>query len=168
VNIEYLEKNKVAFALATLFVAVLVVGIYSERIEVSRQTSEAYELSESALVSCRQDSDCMVVDYETCCADKRAINKEHFAEYRLRPDLQVDEEGQRICSVVTCPLFDEPIGAGCNAGRCELIFKAAEGGTACIQVITPARNPETGEVRDFPTPCDVPEGWEVVRQAISD
>lgn len=29
----------------------------------------------------------------------------------------------------------------------------------CIQVITPARNPKTGEVRDFPTPCDVPEGW---------
>ena len=29
----------------------------------------------------------------------------------------------------------------------------------CIQVITPARNPATGEVRDFPTPCDVPEGW---------
>ena len=32
----------------------------------------------------------------------------------------------------------------------------------CIQVITPARNPQTGEVRDFPTPCDVPEGWELV------
>lgn len=32
----------------------------------------------------------------------------------------------------------------------------------CVQVITPARNPETGEVVDFPTPCDVPEGWEVV------
>lgn len=29
----------------------------------------------------------------------------------------------------------------------------------CIQVITPARNPQTGEIRDFPTPCDVPEGW---------
>lgn len=36
-------------------------------------------------------------------------------------------------------------------------------GVVCIQVITPARNPETGEVRDFPTPCDVPEGWDVVR-----
>ena len=29
----------------------------------------------------------------------------------------------------------------------------------CIQVITPARNPQTGEIRDFPTPCDIPEGW---------
>ncbi len=31
--------------------------------------------------------------------------------------------------------------------------------TACIQVITPAKNTQTGEVRDFPTPCDIPEGW---------
>lgn len=32
----------------------------------------------------------------------------------------------------------------------------------CDQVITPAKNPRTGECRDFPTPCDVPEGWEKV------
>ncbi len=30
----------------------------------------------------------------------------------------------------------------------------------CIQVITPARNTQTGEIKEFPTPCDVPEGWE--------
>lgn len=30
----------------------------------------------------------------------------------------------------------------------------------CIQVLAPARNPFTGEVRVFPTPCDVPAGWE--------
>lgn len=33
----------------------------------------------------------------------------------------------------------------------------------CVQVITKAKNPQTGEVRDFPTPCDVPNGWEVVK-----
>lgn len=32
----------------------------------------------------------------------------------------------------------------------------------CIQVITPARNPKTGEIRDFPTPCDVPAVWEKI------
>lgn len=32
----------------------------------------------------------------------------------------------------------------------------------CIQVITPAKNLETGEVQDFPTPCDVPEGWKII------
>lgn len=31
----------------------------------------------------------------------------------------------------------------------------------CIQVITTAKNLKTGEVRQFPTPCDVPDGWEV-------
>jgi len=32
----------------------------------------------------------------------------------------------------------------------------------CAQVITSAQNPETGECREFPTPCDVPEGWVIV------
>lgn len=32
----------------------------------------------------------------------------------------------------------------------------------CIQIITPAKDPKTGECRKFPTPCDVPEGWEKV------
>lgn len=40
--------------------------------------------------------------------------------------------------------------------------KTHPSGTACIQVITPAKNVKTGEVRDFPTPCDVPEGWEKI------
>lgn len=39
-------------------------------------------------------------------------------------------------------------------------------GEICIQVITPAKNSETGEVKDFPTPCDVPEGWEVVQSNV--
>jgi hypothetical protein len=30
----------------------------------------------------------------------------------------------------------------------------------CVAVIARARNPQTGEVRTFPTPCDVPAGWE--------
>lgn len=32
----------------------------------------------------------------------------------------------------------------------------------CAQVITRARNPATSEEQDFPTPCHVPEGWQVV------
>lgn len=37
-------------------------------------------------------------------------------------------------------------------------------GEICIQVIQRARNPQTGEVKDFPTPCDVPEGWEKITE----
>ena len=36
---------------------------------------------------------------------------------------------------------------------------ASEQKRVCIQVITPAKNPTTGECREFPTPCDVPAGW---------
>lgn len=38
----------------------------------------------------------------------------------------------------------------------------AEEDVVCAQVITPAKNPATGECREFSTPCDVPEGWAVV------
>ncbi|MBU4245782.1 MAG: hypothetical protein KKE71_01950 [Nanoarchaeota archaeon] len=34
--------------------------------------------------------------------------------------------------------------------------------TACAQVITPAKNQATGECKEFPTPCDVPSGWDKV------
>jgi len=30
----------------------------------------------------------------------------------------------------------------------------------CIQVITWGKHPGTGECVQFPTPCDVPQGWE--------
>lgn len=33
------------------------------------------------------------------------------------------------------------------------------GNEVCAQVITPATNPATGECKEFPTPCDVPQGW---------
>lgn len=39
-------------------------------------------------------------------------------------------------------------------------------GAVCIQVITPARNIETGEIKEFPTPCDVPSGWEIVQNQV--
>ena len=40
--------------------------------------------------------------------------------------------------------------------------KKVENVSLCIQVITPARNPETGECKEYPTPCDVPNGWEKI------
>ncbi|MCL4354550.1 hypothetical protein M1349_03745 [Patescibacteria group bacterium] len=36
------------------------------------------------------------------------------------------------------------------------------GSNTCVQVITYAQNPQTGECKAFPTPCDVPSGWEKV------
>lgn len=37
-----------------------------------------------------------------------------------------------------------------------------KGGEVCAEIITDARNPATGEIRTFPTPCDVPEGWDTL------
>lgn len=39
------------------------------------------------------------------------------------------------------------------------VTPTSSGYEVCVQVITPARNPQTGECREFPTPCDVPQGW---------
>lgn len=42
------------------------------------------------------------------------------------------------------------------------ILADAENKKVCAQVVTTAINPATGEQKDFPTPCDVPEGWGVM------
>lgn len=36
----------------------------------------------------------------------------------------------------------------------------------CAQVITPARDPKTGTIREFPTPCAVPQGWELIQNDV--
>lgn len=33
--------------------------------------------------------------------------------------------------------------------------------TSCINIMVFAHNPETGECREFPNPCSVPEGWQL-------
>lgn len=45
-------------------------------------------------------------------------------------------------------------------------IKKADEGEFCAQVITPAINPETGEIQEFPTTCSVPEGWELIENDI--
>jgi len=35
-------------------------------------------------------------------------------------------------------------------------------GGFCIQMAVRAKNPVTGEISGFPTPCDVPEGWAIL------
>lgn len=47
-------------------------------------------------------------------------------------------------------------------------LKKANEGEYCAKVITPARNPETGDIQEFPTTCSVPEGWELIENDIPD
>lgn len=61
------------------------------------------------------------------------------------------------------PFFDEKNPAINQSPTTE---DTEEGTDVCAQVITPARNPETKNIVEFPTPCDVPEGWEVIENDI--
>ncbi len=45
-------------------------------------------------------------------------------------------------------------------------LKKADEGEFCAQVITPAINPATGEIQEFPTTCSVPAGWEKIENDI--
>jgi len=38
----------------------------------------------------------------------------------------------------------------------------------CTQVVVKARNPLNGELKEFKTPCDVPEGWQEVERKNTD
>ncbi len=50
-----------------------------------------------------------------------------------------------------------------NPEKLEILRKKIEGGRVCAQVITPAISPE-GICKEFPTPCDVPQGWKNVEK----
>ncbi|MBI2971063.1 MAG: beta-propeller domain-containing protein [Candidatus Aenigmarchaeota archaeon] len=63
---------------------------------------------------------------------------------------------------VPAPLPSEPIEGGVEKPTQPPAAPRPPENTFCIQVIQPARNPETGECKEFPTPCDVPEDWEPV------
>jgi hypothetical protein len=45
-------------------------------------------------------------------------------------------------------------------------YKPSVSGHACIQVITTARNPVTGELVEFPNPCVVPADWEKILNSV--
>ena len=47
------------------------------------------------------------------------------------------------------------IGSGISFGSSDQV---------CSAVITQAKNPISGVVREFPNPCEVPVGWEKVDQ----
>ena len=48
----------------------------------------------------------------------------------------------------------------------ESTVQPGENQEVCAQVITPARNPDTGDITEFPTPCDVPDGWELIQNDV--
>ncbi len=95
------------------------------------------------------------------------------------PDPSCDDDNQDCSSIITfgihpdtgaCHEFanpcDVPDGWELSYSQCPEL-PPGEGGEddsdelpdGCIQVIAPAVDPDTGTCQEFPTPCDVPDGW---------
>ncbi len=75
-------------------------------------------------------------------------------EAKICPDGSAVGRTGPNCEFALCPSE-----ALCEGGACPGENSSS---SVCIQVITPAKNLGTGECREFPTPCDVPQGWEKV------
>ena len=60
----------------------------------------------------------------------------------------------------TAPVAVGAVNVLLPEGKFTTLLVDAPPALACTQVITFARNPLTSECRSFPTPCDVPEGWQ--------
>ena len=60
------------------------------------------------------------------------------------------QEAKHACRKACIAALPSPTSAGSNQ-------------TDCPAVITFATGPQTGECKEFPTPCDVPQGWEKVK-----
>jgi tetratricopeptide (TPR) repeat protein len=90
-----------------------------------------------------------------------AIEKviEASEEIRQRQFFKGDEEGEGKKLEEGKPQTESPSGAG----ESKKIEESEKPGV-CIQVITPAKNPQTGECKEFSTPCEVPKGWTKVRK----
>lgn len=97
-----------------------------------------------------------------------AINL-RFDPPAIPPQELVERNGERKivtfeeCADATGSLILDLLPPKCMTEDGVLFTSWQEAGQFCAQVITPARNPKTGETRDFPTPCDVPEEWKPVR-----
>ncbi|MDI6883426.1 MAG: hypothetical protein QMC93_03125 [Patescibacteria group bacterium] len=70
------------------------------------------------------------------------------------------EDSERIQRIVReCVERFKPVSSGeIPAGE------MPPGERVCIQVITPAKNPQTGQCINFPTPCVIPPGWQKVEK----
>lgn len=67
------------------------------------------------------------------------------------------EQNRRIEAPRPIEIIDVLNRTGTNTGESEL--RERRGDRICIQIITRAQNPENGVIRQFATPCDVPDGW---------
>ena len=71
-------------------------------------------ISQSDLDLCEKDSDCILVDYNSCCATNKAINVKYKKEYNNKPEWQ---KSNADCSVVDCVKLFRCSFAKCQEGQ---------------------------------------------------
>jgi hypothetical protein len=92
-----------------------------------------------------------------CCEGLEEIRISRTYSVCKQPGTSFECEVDSDCPLPRC-LTTTATASKCVDGKC--IIPVCDKPEVCIQVITPARNPKTGECRNFSTPCDVPAGWE--------
>ena len=93
---------------------------------------------------------------QVCCEGLEEIRMSRSYSICQKEDFVSECEEDEDCPLPRCP----GLKSKCVRGEC--VIPHCPSPIICIQVITPAKNPLTGECQEFPTPCDVPEGWEKV------
>jgi len=92
-----------------------------------------------------------------CCEALEEIRVSRTYSVCKQPGASFECKADSDCPLPRC-LTTTDTSSKCVEGKC--IIPECEKPAICIQVITPAKNSETGECKNFPTPCDVPVGWE--------
>jgi len=94
---------------------------------------------------------------QVCCSGLEEVRISKSYSVCQKEGFETPCSSDEDCPLSRCPGLNKP---ECIQGRC--VTPRCENPVICIQVITPAKNPSTGKCEDFPTPCDVPSGWEIV------
>lgn len=92
-----------------------------------------------------------------CCEGLEEVRVSRTYSVCKHPGTSFECKVDSDCPLSRCPTITAT-ASKCVEGKC--ILPVCDKPELCIQVITPAKNPKTGECRNFPTPCDVPIGWE--------
>jgi len=92
-----------------------------------------------------------------CCEGLEEVRISRTYSVCKQPGTSFECKVDSDCPLSRCPTITAT-ASKCVEGKC--ILPVCDKPEVCIQVIAPAKNPKTGECRNFPTPCDVPAGWE--------
>ena len=85
------------FIISTVVISVLIICC----VLVYTRIKSAHDAA--TLISCEQDSDCVIVPYSSCCGStKKAINHAYLSDYQSHPEWQ-KFQGSECAYIGVCP-----------------------------------------------------------------